>query len=200
MSDLLTLKAASEALGVHPVTLRRWSESGKIRAVRTPGGHRRFPVAEVERLKNGEVPPETPLDSAFRDRTLSTTRADLKHVHADWARTENEEEREEKRMLGRRLIGLLEQFVVEPESAGPDILQEARVVARVYARGVVAAGVPLDDALRATHFFKDHILESAVVQSPDGDSDPGYRQRVFRKLNAFLNEIQIVVANAYKES
>ncbi len=200
MSDLLTLKAASQALGVHPVTLRRWSESGKIQAVRTPGGHRRFPAAEVERLKKGDERPARPLDKAFRDRALSTTREDLKHVHADWAKTVSEEEREEKRMLGRRLVGLLEQFVVEPEEAGSEIMQEARVVARVYARGVVAAGVPLDDALRATHFFKDHILESAVVQSPAGGADPGYRQRVFRRLNEFLNEIQIVVANAYKES
>ncbi|PIQ61717.1 MAG: hypothetical protein COV99_08520 [Bacteroidetes bacterium CG12_big_fil_rev_8_21_14_0_65_60_17] len=199
MSDLLTLKAASDALGVHPVTLRRWSESGKIRAVRTPGGHRRFPASEVERLKTGQSTPDEGLDSEFRDRALSTTREDLKHVHAGWAQSVSEEEREEKRMLGRRLIGLLEQYVVAGDAAGSDILQEARVVARVYAKGVVATGVPLDDALRATHFFKDHILESAVVQSHAGNSEPEYRQRVFRKLNQFLNEIQIVVANAYRE-
>lgn len=200
MSDLMTLKAASQALGVHPVTLRRWSESGKIRAVRTPGGHRRFPVEEVERVRKGEGRADTPLNAAFRDRALSATREDLKHVHADWARTVSEEEREEKRMLGRRLIGLLENYVTGQESDEVGTLQEARVVARVYAKGVVAAGVPLDDALRATHFFKDHILESVVVEPADGGRDPGYRQQVFRKLNEFLNEIQIVVANAYKES
>ena len=46
----VTLGEAADALGVSASTLRRWTESGRIRAVRTPGGHRRFATAEVSRL------------------------------------------------------------------------------------------------------------------------------------------------------
>ncbi len=50
MERLLTLKEASRRLGVHPNTLRKWDREGKIRVVRTVGGHRRIPESEVERL------------------------------------------------------------------------------------------------------------------------------------------------------
>lgn len=47
----LTLKEASERLGVHPNTLRNWEEQGVIRLMRLPGSqHRRVPLSEVERL------------------------------------------------------------------------------------------------------------------------------------------------------
>lgn len=46
---------AARALGVSVATLRRWEAQGKITAVRTPGDQRRFPVAEVERVKAGSA-------------------------------------------------------------------------------------------------------------------------------------------------
>lgn len=39
---LLRLGEGAEILGVHPETLRRWADSGKVPSVRTPGGERRF--------------------------------------------------------------------------------------------------------------------------------------------------------------
>jgi excisionase family DNA binding protein len=44
------LSEAAEALGVSASTLRRWANTGRIRAIRTPGGHRRFSVSEIRRL------------------------------------------------------------------------------------------------------------------------------------------------------
>jgi excisionase family DNA binding protein len=46
----VTLGEAAEALSVSVSTLRRWADAGRIAAVRTAGGHRRFPVSEVRRL------------------------------------------------------------------------------------------------------------------------------------------------------
>jgi excisionase family DNA binding protein len=34
-------------LHVNPKTITRWSREGRLDAVRTPGGHRRFPAAVV---------------------------------------------------------------------------------------------------------------------------------------------------------
>jgi excisionase family DNA binding protein len=65
----LTLAAACDALGVSASTLRRWVESGRIKALRTPGGHRRFPASEIRRLSNrpGSAPvaPVTPPPAAL---------------------------------------------------------------------------------------------------------------------------------------
>ena len=48
----LTLKEASERLGVHPNTLRNWERRGVIRLERLPGSrYRRVPVYEVQRVE-----------------------------------------------------------------------------------------------------------------------------------------------------
>jgi excisionase family DNA binding protein len=48
--ELVQVRAAAQRLGVHENTLRRWEESGRIRAVRLPSGVRRFRVEDVELL------------------------------------------------------------------------------------------------------------------------------------------------------
>ena len=50
----VTLGEAALACGVSASTVRRWADTGRIAVVRTSGGHRRFPVAELRRL-NGEA-------------------------------------------------------------------------------------------------------------------------------------------------
>jgi excisionase family DNA binding protein len=48
--SLITLQLAAEILAVSPSRLRRWSDDGRIEAVRTAGGHRRFSARAVHRL------------------------------------------------------------------------------------------------------------------------------------------------------
>ncbi len=47
MSNLIGVKEAAELLGVSTKTIRRWEQEGKIRSIRTPGGHRRFNVSNL---------------------------------------------------------------------------------------------------------------------------------------------------------
>jgi molybdopterin-binding protein len=47
---LLTARAAAERLGVGYSTLKRWIRSGRVRTVRTEGGHHRVAEAEIDRL------------------------------------------------------------------------------------------------------------------------------------------------------
>lgn len=50
--DVLMIKAAAELLGVSEQTLRRWDNSGKLRARRHPiNGYRLYPRALVLELK-----------------------------------------------------------------------------------------------------------------------------------------------------
>lgn len=55
---LLTPGEVAELFGVDPATVTRWSNAGRLRARRTPGGHRRFRASEVqemlERVRNGD--------------------------------------------------------------------------------------------------------------------------------------------------
>ena len=200
MADVLySLKEAATMLGVHPVTLRRWAEGGKIETVRTPGGHRRFSEAEVERLRmRTEEPKNESIGEKLRDRALTSTRADLATHSAGWIDSIAQKDKEEKRLLGRRLMGLLMQYVASEPGDGEEVMEEARVIARIYAKSIVMSGISLQEALRATNFFRDHILESAVVLPDAARRRPEANQKMFRKLNEFLNEVQLVIANCYE--
>ena len=50
-SNMLTVREVAQLLHVHPNTLRRWSNNGRIRRYRiTPRGDRRFKPGEIARF------------------------------------------------------------------------------------------------------------------------------------------------------
>jgi len=52
MNTLITIREASDLLGVSIKTLRRWEQQGKITSIRTRGGHRRFRPGDL--LQSGQ--------------------------------------------------------------------------------------------------------------------------------------------------
>lgn len=51
---MLSIKEASEFLGVSIDTLRRWERTGKITSLRTEGGHRRYEKKELIKFKKDD--------------------------------------------------------------------------------------------------------------------------------------------------
>ncbi len=51
MRELIEPEEAAEMLGVHPSTVARWSDVGRLWRTFTRGGHRRYDRAEVRALK-----------------------------------------------------------------------------------------------------------------------------------------------------
>jgi excisionase family DNA binding protein len=50
---LLTPGEVAALFRVDPKTVTRWAKAGKLTAVRTLGGHRRYLASEVQRLLDG---------------------------------------------------------------------------------------------------------------------------------------------------
>ena len=50
MKNLLNMKETMDYLNVSKVTLQRWDNSGKLKAVRTSGGHRRYKLSDLEKF------------------------------------------------------------------------------------------------------------------------------------------------------
>ena len=68
MPDSYRIGEAAELLGVRVETLRRWERDGKLRTMRTSGGQRRVPAAEVARLIAGKQQKQPIADASARNR------------------------------------------------------------------------------------------------------------------------------------
>jgi molybdopterin-binding protein len=66
---LLSPREAALRLGISYPTIKQWLYRGKIKAVKTPGGHYRIPEAELDSLLHRAKRPDTPKREMLR--TLS---------------------------------------------------------------------------------------------------------------------------------
>lgn len=59
MSEMISMSKACKMLGVSQASLRIYGDQGKIAFVRTPGGHRRYLLSEIERLQGNASPSQS---------------------------------------------------------------------------------------------------------------------------------------------
>ena len=56
MAELYTPRAAAERLGISYPTIKQWLYRGKLRAVKTPGGHYRIHEREIQSFLHTDAP------------------------------------------------------------------------------------------------------------------------------------------------
>lgn len=136
-SELLTTREVAELLGVGPTSVKRWADTGLLRCVKTPGGHRRFPrEALQEMLRGGEAAQATEEDWVDRwVRMLSEGSGDREVFDAlaveyervgSWAR------------VGDRLAPVISEVGYRWEIGALSILQEHLASERLL-RGIARA-------------------------------------------------------------
>lgn len=197
---LLTLKQAAQRLSVHPATLRRWANQGDVLVVITPGGHRRFPRSEVERLaqRQSSAPGGSTLQKTLEQQALSHTRAEIaEHPDERWMVSLDEQAREAQRQLGRRVMGLMMQYVSVADD-GEDLLRQAHTIGQTYAEMTQQTGLGLSQTLQAMMFFRENVVESVLLLPNTVHTRPETNQRLLRRVNTFLNAILLGVTEAYE--
>ena len=144
--DWISLSEASSVLGVSPATLRRWSDAGRLRVFTTPGGHRRFSRAALERLLPADRTRRPSIASAglTPSRLARTYRRASREASPQlpWVLALTDEQRLLFRERGHLLAASLLQYLdaSRPETAVLH-LDEAAASAAEY--GTVAAGLGL---------------------------------------------------------
>lgn len=150
----LSLGPASTLLGVDPDTLRRWADAGRVRSFSTPGGHRRFSRADLDRLQatRRSGPRSLAALGATPERfTRAYARSYRTTPPVPAAGPVDDAARAVFREEGRRLVETLLAYLDAPEGPRRSDL-EARAVATVEltARRLAVSGV---DPVAATGAF-----------------------------------------------
>lgn len=198
--EWLSLGKAAAILGVHSMTLRRWSDNGRFPSTRTAGGHRRFASKDIQaylaRQKQGRG---KKLSNNWASTALIETRQQVSH-HTEhrWLKKIAEEDlKGEYRQLGHQLMGLLLQYVATDEP-NDSFVTEARRIGASYGIYGKRAGLSLTSILEATLFFRDILLESSLQVPVSGYVETDASLRILKRVNHIINAIQLAVSEFYE--
>lgn len=165
----VTLRRACEILGVDESTLRRWADTGRLRSYRTPGGHRRFSLVNLEAMVAGET--RTRGSDEMERIATARIRRQLQRARQQdqgWYASLTESNRSELRDLGRRLVEMVGEYL-DKRTRRAGLLDEALEIGGRYGRVLQEAGLPLASAVGAYTGFRRTIDEttrqSAVRES-----------------------------------
>lgn len=197
VEDWLPLSKAAERLNVHPTTLRRWADNGDIPCMLTPGGHRRFAAADLEQFADerrsgggGNI------EQLWVNEALTQTRQEIV-VHRDeqWLANFDEEARRRHRLLGQQLMGLTMRYLSAEN--GESLLQEARQIGEQYAEIALEMKLPLTVALKASIFFRDTLVDTALHLPDNAHVRPEASRQLLNRINTLLNAVHLAIAEVY---
>ncbi len=196
--EWLSLSEVASLLGVHPSTVRNWSDQGHLPAHRTQGGHRRFRRREVElwiqsHREDGLDEGHLVVQAALKNIRVKVSEGRLESE--GWYEKMDEDARNQYRHSGRALLqGLLESLSAEGEYDN----SEARSLGFEYASRGWRQGLTAAEASLAFLFFRNVLLdamltvfEESTIQTPRAWSD------IFRKIYRFTDQIQITLLETY---
>lgn len=197
----LTLSEAAQRLGVHPSTVRRWTDSGDLLCARTPGGHRRFLAEHLDAfLRSYQEAAVATSPDALRETLIRVT---LHHIDREnvsgkaWHAAFNEPERAVRRESGRRLLGLAIRYT--SRNTERDVaLREGQQIGWQYGQDAAKRGLSLADTAQAFLFFRD-MLVRATQSSPsiphDAEDIP-----IRRNLLGFTDGVFSAAMDAYEQT
>jgi len=177
------LSEASGLLGVSPATLRRWSDAGRLRVFTTPGGHRRFSRAALQRLMPADRPRRPSLGAA----ELTPVRLALSYRRAGravspelpWVLALSDEQRALFREQGHTLAAELLHYLdaSQPGSAAHH-LKEAAISATEHGRTAAALGLSLSQTVEGFLRFRAPFYHELIVAARRRGFDTGETTRL----------------------
>ena len=197
--EWLTLSQVAGLLGVHPSTIRLWSDRGRIPVYRTLGNHRRYIRSEVELFAQtsrltGRMEPENIIQFALRRIRFKIDKGQLEAEA--WYQNLSEQAREQYRQSGRFLVQGLARYLSSKESGA---IAEAHSLGYEYASRGRRCNMDNVDAARAFLFFRNALLESmiAVFQEAGFPSGPEWGEMLTRTF-AFTDQIMLALLETYR--
>jgi excisionase family DNA binding protein len=198
-TNWLSLGEAAKILGVHPGTVRNWSNQGILPVHRTKGGHRRYRRSEVELWMESQRSQSSSGVDLVIQSALRNTRFQISEGRLEseaWYQKLDESARQQYRESGRAMLQGLISYISADEA---NAAAEADAVGYEYASRGRRHGLDHIEATHAFLFFRNMLMEamlsvyeSAAVRSPTAWSD------MFRRINAFTDQILVTILKNYE--
>jgi excisionase family DNA binding protein len=198
-NEWLNLSQVAEILGVHPSTLRSWSNQGSFPVHRTQGGHRRYLRSEVDLWLQSQRSGAANEHDLVIQKALKSTRLQISEgrLQAEkWYVKLDDEAREQYRQSSRTLLQGLIGFLASGSEASD---AEAHAIGYEYASRGRRFGLSVADSASAFLFFRNVLIDSllsmyaaASVSSPDAWSG------MFRKITSFTDQILLALMETYE--
>lgn len=197
--EWLSLQGAANILGVHPSTVRLWSDKGILPVHRTSGGHRRYKRAEVEMWaeharREPNVAPEMLMQSAVRNVRMRI--ADGRLEAEAWYQKLDEDARVQYRQSAHMLFqGLMAYLSTE----GVHAASEAHAIGYEYAARARRYALSYVDATQAFLFFRNVLIESVVKVYREANVPSGKSwEDMLQRMHAFTDEILVTLLQTYQ--
>jgi len=197
--EWLTLSDVAGRLGVHPSTVRLWSDKGIFPVHRTSGGHRRYLTSEVELwLKTSKqkdvMEPMDAMQSAIGKMRMQIAEGSLEAE--PWYQKLDQNARNQYRMSGMSLVHGLMNFL---SSENADASSEAHALGYEYALRASRSGLSNVDATRAFLFFRNTLLEALVNAYEQARVPPGLAWgKMLNRIHTFTDLILINLLQTYQ--
>lgn len=198
--EWLTLSDAAKLLGVHPSTVRLWSDKGALPVHKTQGGHRRYKRGEIllwaeTNSKSGyeAIEPEGMMQEVVKNVRMQISEGRLQEE--SWYQKLDEEARVQYRMSARSLFqGLMNYMATNGEGAA----NEAYAIGYEYASRARRYQLSYVDAAKAFLFFRDTLMESFIKVYTEANIPSRKATEMYRKMHTFTDDILISLLDTYR--
>lgn len=198
--EWLSLSEAAEILGVHPSTVRNWSDQGLLPVYRTGGKHRRYKRAEVElwasTAREGKtLAPVSAMQSAVGQVRVQIAEGRLQQQ--SWYQKLDAEARLQYRYGGMALVnGLMVYFSSDNDSQAA---AEAHSIGYEYASRARRYNLSMLEAVQAYLFFRNTLLDAIMNVYQDANIPSGAAWGgMLKKVNAYTDQVMLSLLQTYQ--
>ena len=194
--EWLSLSEAAKLLGVHPSTVRLWSDKGVLPTHRTSGGHRRYRRDEVmlwsDTAREVRTEPEGIMQMAIKNVRVQIGESNL--AAEGWYQKLDENARKQYRESARSLSqGLMTYLASENGDTS-----EAHAIGYEYASRARRYGLSEVDATRALLFFRNVLIESMMKVYREANIHSGRAwEELLHRMHAFTDLILLSLLETY---
>ena len=199
--DWLSLGGAADLLGVHPSTVRLWSDKGILPVHKTQGGHRRYKRGELllwaettSKSREEALEPEGMMQEIVKNVRMQISEGRL--GEESWYQKLDNDARSQYRMSARSLFQGLMTYVA---TNGREAESEAYAIGYEYASRARRYSLSYVDAAKAFLFFRDTLVESVIKVHTEANIPARRATEMYTRMHTFTDDILISLLETYSK-